>query len=428
MNSNKDSLMDTIKKNLLEIYIDIKNFLSKSEIEKLNNEKNTEDDTSIDIPTLINNLKIYINFILHEKNIEFEHNKYNNNDSNIENNRQLESYIRKLEDDIKFHIMKQYQNKIFKDSLENKLRGYIQIEEDYEDLKEKVRFESGRFMENDRKDNEIKILRRENSNIKKEVSKIKKKYARIFELEENIKKFEKLHINDEETIKNLNLKIDQLNNRIAELKEEINHIKISNIEKKPEHSKNNEIFINDNNYQNINFNSTKISLDKLNIKSTGNNSKQAEYNYKPPFNIFNNDSRNIKSRTTKTMDNYKNLLKSNTYNKVFTTKNPLTQIRNNFYKSVKKKRNNSKLMRAEEAANSELIIKYLKSNEKNNNIKQGKSRSLRNIDHNFSEYKFNLMDNSGKRHYSRDMRKNKNNIIYEHSALNILGINRKYKI
>ena len=128
------------------------------------------------------------------------------------------------------------------------------------------------------------------------------------------------------------------------------------------------------------------------------------------------------------MDNNKNLLKTSTYNKVFTTKNPLTQIRNNCYKSVKKKRNNSKLMRAEEAANSELIIKYLKNNEKNNNIKQGKSRSLRNIDNNFSEYKFNLMDNSGKRHYSRDMRKNKNNIIYEHSALNILGINRKYKI
>ena len=64
--------------------------------------------------------------------------------------------------------------KIFKDSLENKLRGYIQIEEDYEDLKEKVRIESGRFMKNDRKDNEIKNLRRENSNIKKEVSKIKK--------------------------------------------------------------------------------------------------------------------------------------------------------------------------------------------------------------------------------------------------------------
>ena len=49
----------------------------------------------------------------------------------------------------------------------------MQIEEDYEDLKEKVRFEEGRFMENDRKDNEIIILRRENSNLKQEIFKMK---------------------------------------------------------------------------------------------------------------------------------------------------------------------------------------------------------------------------------------------------------------
>jgi hypothetical protein len=46
------------------------------------------------------------------------------------------------------------------------------MEEEYEELKEKLKYEGGKFLDNDRKDNEIMILRNENSKIKKEIVKL----------------------------------------------------------------------------------------------------------------------------------------------------------------------------------------------------------------------------------------------------------------
>ena len=426
MISNNDTLMEIIKTNLYEIFTNIKNSLSKIDLDKLTNGTDEEINSTSDINILINNLKTYINFILQEKNCDNENTNYNNNqESNIEIIRQLESYIRKLESDIKFHIRRQYQNKIFRDSLESKIRAYMQIEEDYEQLKEKVRFEDGKFMENDRKDNEINILRRENSNLKKEISKINKKYQQLNDLEEKNQQLEKIHINDEENIKNLSLKINQLNSKIVEMEEEINKTRNTYRGEIPRH--NNEILINDNNFQNINFTSTKMSLDKFNTKSTGNNSKKADNHIKQHFNIFNNDSKYIKSRTTKTMNNYKSLLKSNSYNQIQPIKNPITQIRNKVYKSGKKSKNNSMSMRVDDRETSELLNKYLKNKEFNSLAKRDKSQNLKRLEQNFSGYKFHISNNGTRKKYSKDSRNNKN-IIYEHSALNILGIHGKYKI
>ena len=236
-----------------------------------------------------------------------------------------------------------------------------------------------------------------------------------------------IHINDEENIKNLNLKINQLNSRIVELEEEIKMNKTNNTDREKNPKFNNEILIKDNNLNNINFNSTKISLDKINTKSSGNNSKKAENNIKKPYNIFNNDSRYIKSRTTKTMNNYKSLLKANTYNKIYPNKNPNTQIRNKVYNSVKTKKNNSMSMRVKDKETFDLLNKYLYNNDSNILPKQGKSRSLKRIEQNFPGYKFHIANNGDNRKYSKDTKNNKN-LIYEHSALNILGIHGKYKI
>lgn len=426
MISNNDTLMEIIKTNLYEIFTNIKNSLSKIDLDKLTNGTDEEINSTSDINILINNLKTYINFILQEKKCENENTNYNNNEeSKTEIIRQLESYIRKLESDIKFHIRRQYQNKIFRDSLESKIRAYMQIEEDYEQLKEKVRFEDGKFMENDRKDNEINILRRENSNLKKEISKINKKYQKLNDLEEKNQQLEKIHINDEENIKNLSLKINQLNSKIVEMEEEINKTRNTYRGEIPRH--NNEILINDNNFQNINFTSTKMSLDKFNTKSTGNNSKKADNHIKQHFNIFNNDSKYIKSRTTKTMNNYKSLLKSNSYNQIQPIKNPITQIRSKVYKSGKKSKNNSMSMRVDDRETSELLNKYLKNKEFNSFAKRDKSQNLKRLEQNFSGYKFHISNNGARKKYSKDSRNNKN-IIYEHSALNILGIHGKYKI
>ena len=75
------------------------------------------------------------------------------------------------------------------------------MEEDYEELRQKVRYDDGKFLDNDRKDNEIIILRRENSNLKKEIIKFNEKFEQSKELEEKYNELEKVHINDEENIK-----------------------------------------------------------------------------------------------------------------------------------------------------------------------------------------------------------------------------------
>ena len=417
MNSKNGDITNDIKAKLYDIYIDTKKSLSKIELGKLTNGTDEDIDPSTEILVLIKYIEIYINYILQEKN-EFKN--YKNNKENI---RQLESYIIKLEDDIKYHIAKQYQNKIYKDSLEMKLGRCLQIQEDYEELKEKVRYEDGKFMENDRKENEIIILRRENSNLKKEISKMNRKYETLNKLEQKNKELEKIHIDDEENIKNLNLKIDQLNNRISDLEKELNYLSNRFNNSNSEYRK--KININNNILDNNKFRSTRISFDKFNIKSTENISNNLENLYQQSLSFFNNDHKNLKSRTTKKIDS--NLMKTNTANKIIMSNKIMTEIKNNVYKSVKKRKSNNS-MRTKEKGGSDLLSKYL-SKENSNYINYSRYRSLERIDQNFLGYKFHLSNNSVGRKKSKNKGNNKNkNIIYEHSALNILAMNRKYKI
>ena len=53
---------------------------------------------------------------------------------------------------------------------------------------------------------------------------------------------------------------------------------------------------------------------------------------------------------------------------------------------------------------------------------------MRRFNQNMTNYKFHLSNNSVKSKHSKEKKSNKNNIIYEHSALNILNMHGKYKI
>ena len=73
-----------------------------------------------------------------------------------------------------------------------KLNAYLYLEQEYENLKEKVKYEGEKFLDNERKDNEIFILRAENSSLKKEIVNLehlnKKKEQKIQEHIKTIKK------------------------------------------------------------------------------------------------------------------------------------------------------------------------------------------------------------------------------------------------
>ena len=129
--------------------------------------------------------------------------KYNYDDNIKHKNyySQLESYIRKLESDIKYYIKTYFHYKIKINSLEEKINDYIEMEEEFEELKTKVKYDDGKFLENDRKDNEIMILKMENSNLKNDIIKLEQK-NKIYE-----KNFQK----NKDTIDKLKKEIKQLN-------------------------------------------------------------------------------------------------------------------------------------------------------------------------------------------------------------------------
>ena len=95
------------------------------------------------------------------------------NELNNEKNQML-NYITKLENDIRKNIKTILEPKNQEDVYIYKLQKYSKINEEYEQLKEKVKFKKGRFLNDDKKDNEIFILKQENSNLKTEIIKLAK--------------------------------------------------------------------------------------------------------------------------------------------------------------------------------------------------------------------------------------------------------------
>ena len=430
MTETNELLIDDIKTQIYELYTDIKTSLTYSEKEKVNQENNNKEITSTsELSLLIKYLKSYIKFLIQNKN--------NNNITPSNNNifyKQLESYIIRLENEIKFLMKKQFQNKIQINSLEMKIRAYIQIEEEYEELKEKVKYEDGKFLDNDRKENEIIILRRENSNLKKEISKLEEINKEIYELKNKNKELEKKYNDDEEIIKGLKYKINQLNNKIAEIEEELNSAKnnINNITNNDANSKTNEntsnyIQINDNNNNHhnsrnkidfYNMSARKVSIEKYSLNNK-NKILKGMTNYKLPTHLYNYESnKNNHNREIKTIDTNKYIV--STYNKIHdkSHKNIITPLKNDFLLNTKKIKNNSVIK--DENEKSELMSKYLSGNNTHNKyIKHIKSRSLNKIN-NISTYKLPVANTSIKKYLQKESRH-----PYEHSALNIVGINKK---
>ena len=190
MEENSKENIDNLNKKLYELYTDIKAYLFSSEG---NNTNNLEIISSTNPLLIIKTIQEYFNYI--------------KNNYNFDLITQLENTIIKLEKDLKYHIKNEFMLKIQKDSSDSKIRNYMEIEEEFEELKEKVRYEGGKFLNNDRKDNEIKILRRENSNIKREIKK----------LEMKIKNLEKKDEEDQGIIRQLRSKILKSDRKIEEL-------------------------------------------------------------------------------------------------------------------------------------------------------------------------------------------------------------------
>ena len=197
-----------IKEELYILFLEIKGELNNRCIE-IDKEQFDEKVSNFKTKTLINYLKEIVYTLLNNKfqikpkeKIEIEN---NNNITDINTQiYELENEIIKYQADIRNLIQKQFQYKIQKDAMETKLNSYKEMEKDYNLLKEKVKYEEGRFLNNDRKDNEILILREENSNLKKE----------ILKNEKNSKNYETLIESEKKRIKELKTQLSQLNKKL----------------------------------------------------------------------------------------------------------------------------------------------------------------------------------------------------------------------
>ena len=334
--------IETLRNEINELYQNIKENISSS-----NNDNNIDQSTLSPIQ-ILKEIKDYLN-------------KNNLNLIELENN------IKKLEKDLKYHIKNEFMLKIQRDSLDSKVRGFMEMEEEFEELKEKVRYEGGKFMNNDRKDNEIKILRRENSNIKKEVMK----------MEIKIKKFEKKEIDDKQIIDELKLKITNSDKKIEEMEKEIEILK-----NKKDLNINNNINMN-NNYYHLKI-PDKNSLSKINKMKL----KRDLTDYQFPISQANFESvkSNNQSRTIKIIDNNHNNSNKyiiHTFNKInnYSNKNNIVSNRNIKVKEEPKYKNNSSSVRTDNNKKFDLIGKFL-TNDANKYISNANKRNLSRINSN----------------------------------------------
>ena len=328
-----------IKKEILLLYNTIKSEISANKILKNNLQKVT-DINKINSKELINIIKNFLLNVINNKELQFLLNNNNMNDLQ-KNYLQLENQMRKLETDNKYYLKNLMQNKIIKDSLEMKLNAYMSLEEEYEDLKEKVKYEGGKFLDNDRKDNEIIILRQENSSLKKEIVKLENK-NRVNE--NKIKEYQSIIKELEHNKEFLNKKIYTLERNIKEntinmkhngsgLYKGMNSNSCTNLQ-----IKSNEPALNSHNDYTL-----KNLKNVYNFGSNYNNSKNLSNFNSPKNDMKYLEPNKNKNWHNKTMGTINNNVFNSTYNKIvngINNRKIKMPIKNDF-KVTKKHRNNS---------------------------------------------------------------------------------------
>ena len=254
-----------IKEELFSLFKGIKDDIPNDKLPL--NRKNIQNISTLDSITLITYIKESIPILINQKISEAK--TQNNNDISAEFDDyanlkkeyyQLENQLKKVESDNRHYLQKYLKSEIQKKVLDMKLNAYMCLEEEYEELKEKVKYEGGKFLDNERKDNEIFILRAENSALKKEIVKF----------EHNIKIKENRIKEHQQTIKELKFNIENLNHKIFNLKKFVdNNINNNNSNKTLLKEKNNSMV--DLGIKNKNNENYFIKLDNFNKIQANNN-------------------------------------------------------------------------------------------------------------------------------------------------------------
>ena len=228
------------KELLYELFYEIKSEILGCKIE-IEEDEYQENIKAITIPKLISYIHDSIQILI-QKKIEdskkeqkeeddkyyIELNKNNNKTVALNSDDRLlyENLIRKLEAKERVLSKINFQNKLQKDAMENKIGEYMEMEDEFEEMKTKLKYGDGRFLKNDRKDNEIYIIRGENSNLKKSITKLEQQITNL----ENEKEQSKNIINKyEEEIIQLRKKLEEAQKQNEILNSHSINININNV-------------------------------------------------------------------------------------------------------------------------------------------------------------------------------------------------------
>ena len=213
---------------ILQDSISINELIKTSHLTKYSKDKiDIKINKQLNINSLIEKIKEVIKIIISKLNELY-------NEKN-----QMMNYIIKLENDIKKNMKEILEANNQKEVFEYKIQKYSKIKEEYEQLKEKVKFKKGKFLNDDKKENEIFILTKENSNLKTEISKLNKELKqyklnnpinkkniniRIYESPDKFKKFNSAHNNQKynNQIINNNIIINNFNRKKSKQKNKLN--------------------------------------------------------------------------------------------------------------------------------------------------------------------------------------------------------------
>ena len=239
---------------LYELFYEIKSEILGCKIEM--DEDEYEDNVkSITIPKLVDYLHDSIKILIEKKmyDAKVEQKKIDRkllaNNNNIilalDEKSMYENIILKLESKERYLLTLIFKKDLQINVLENKISEYMDMEEEFEEMKTKLKYEDGRFLLNDRKDNEISILRRENSNLKESIKQLEKK---ITDIENDIINKDKKILEFQDTNKKYKTKIKELQKQNEILKSNYINININNV-----NGNNNKTgtTYNNNNYKNI---------------------------------------------------------------------------------------------------------------------------------------------------------------------------------
>ena len=272
-NSNKNKSKELI----YELFYEIKSEILGQKVE-IEEEEYKDNLKKVSITNLVKYIHDSIQILINKKidETKIEQKKYylelNKNSIPIkfDEKAQYENIIRKLEEKERYLNKINFQSKLQKEAMENKIGELMDMEDEFEDMKAKLKYEEGRFLENDRKDNEIIILRRENSNLKQSITKLEEEALNFKKETENNKN--KIN-NLENEIKMLKIKMEDLKKQNENLKANSINININNItgtnnknEILPHNNINNIAFREDNFFKKNNYDTKILPYQKINNK------------------------------------------------------------------------------------------------------------------------------------------------------------------